>query len=238
MNWFQAKFSLDNDRLWFGLLLVVIVLSFLLSSSLLERLAVIIELICIWLLAKEKVWTFPVGIVSTLLFFFIFLEAHLYGSMLLQGYFLAMNIFGWVLWTKASATTATLRTRSLSKKGWVACITVLTVLPLLFSYILQTFTNAQTTYLDSVITVLCMIASVLTAYKILENWYAWIVCEALYLFLYIEHELYLAVAMSLVISLLNTQGLLRWKRKMEAAQKAAHLSPKRVNKSPSSPLPY
>lgn len=217
----KSNFSrfFTGNILWVFLFILLIVLSFITSSSNVERLAVLFELLCIWFLTKESMWSFPFGMLSTSLFFIIFLEANLYGNMSIQLYFFMMNIIGLYIWkTKKSKTSPIKETKRLSKSGWLIIFTLLVIMPFTLSYFLSSFTNASNSYLDSLLTVMSMIASFLTVRKFLENWYLWILAESLYFILFIQHSLFLAAFMGIITTILNIHGLLNWKKNLENAE--------------------
>ena len=66
--------------------------------SFLELLATIFGILNVYMLAKIKVSNYFWGILNVILSFFIFFQIQMYSDMLLQVYYLAMNIFGWWAW--------------------------------------------------------------------------------------------------------------------------------------------
>src|SRR5688500_1821750 len=55
--------------------------------------------IAIWLSAKAIVWSWPIGIVNVVMFFFLFYQVQLYPDMFLQIFFFVTNLIGWWRWT-------------------------------------------------------------------------------------------------------------------------------------------
>ena len=49
---------------------------------------------------KRSLWQYPVGLLATVLFFFVFLEARLYASTALQVLFAAVQLYGWWYWLR------------------------------------------------------------------------------------------------------------------------------------------
>ena len=49
-------------------------------------------LLCVWLVTKEKVWNWPVGLINTALFSLLFLNSKLYADATLQVFFFVMGI--------------------------------------------------------------------------------------------------------------------------------------------------
>src|SRR3546814_4572812 len=61
--------------------------------SQIEWLAAALVLINVALVALRSVWNYP--------FALVFYEAKLYSDMLLQGFFFALNLYGWTAWVRA-----------------------------------------------------------------------------------------------------------------------------------------
>ena len=53
------------------------------------------------LVALRSVWNYPFALVAVTLYAFVFFEAKLYCDMLLQGFFFALNLYGWAAWLRA-----------------------------------------------------------------------------------------------------------------------------------------
>ncbi len=68
--------------------------------SYVEFIGTLAGLISVWLAAKSSIWTWATGLVNVICFFVIFYQVQLYSDMLLQAYFFAMSIYGWIVWGK------------------------------------------------------------------------------------------------------------------------------------------
>ena len=67
--------------------------------SLLEFVAVLSGLLCVFCATRGKVLNFWVGYLYNILLFVMFMQKHLYSSMLLQPISFAINFFGHYRWT-------------------------------------------------------------------------------------------------------------------------------------------
>ena len=72
------------------------------SAFLLELMGAISGLVCVWLLIKENIWTWPLGLVYALISLFVFYEARLFSDWLLHLYYVGMNGYGWYYWSRSS----------------------------------------------------------------------------------------------------------------------------------------
>jgi nicotinamide mononucleotide transporter len=66
--------------------------------SYLEFVGTIFNLWCVWLAAKNKISTWPIGLVGIVLYIFLFYQIQLYSDLVEQLYFFVMTFYGWYLW--------------------------------------------------------------------------------------------------------------------------------------------
>ena len=71
-----------------------------LSANLLEVAGSLLGLAYIILGVRQNILTWPAGIISSLLYIFIFLDARFYANMGLQFYYTGMSIYGWYFWLR------------------------------------------------------------------------------------------------------------------------------------------
>lgn len=69
---------------------------------LLEFLAAAFGIASVWFAKKEKIWVYPTGIISTIIYIYICYKFILYGDMIINIYYSIMSIYGWYLWTRVN----------------------------------------------------------------------------------------------------------------------------------------
>ena len=67
---------------------------------LLEILASGFGIASVWFAKQEKIWVYPTGIISTLIYIYICYNFVLYGDMIINVYYTIMSIYGWYMWTR------------------------------------------------------------------------------------------------------------------------------------------
>ena len=67
---------------------------------LLEGAAVLTGLLSVWFAKQDKVWVYPSGMVSTAIYVYLLLKAGLLGDLLINAYYFAMSIYGWMFWSQ------------------------------------------------------------------------------------------------------------------------------------------
>ena len=66
----------------------------------LELLAVVVTLGAVYLTTRQKIWCWPLGMISVVLYASVFYQARLYADMGLQALYFALAIYGWWAWPK------------------------------------------------------------------------------------------------------------------------------------------
>ena len=178
---------------------------------LLESLAVLTGVLCVWLNVRQNIWTWPTAIASSILFGIVFFEARLYTTMLLQGLFIGISVYGWRSWLTGGPEGGLLLVTRLRRNTGLILL-ALTILGITgFALALKYITSSDYPLLEGVTTTLSVIASWMAARKILESWLVWIVTDLIYVGLYIETELYLTLLLYTLYLGLATSGYIAWR---------------------------
>ena len=74
------------------------IISYASHIDFLELLGLIFGLVCVWLLIRQNIYTWPAGIIYVLISLVIFWRIQLYGDFILHIFFLILNIYGWYFW--------------------------------------------------------------------------------------------------------------------------------------------
>ena len=85
-----------------------------------EWLAAALVLINVALVALRSVWNYPFALVAVSLYAIVFYDARLYSDMVLQGFFFALNLYGWASWLRAKARRVRSRSIGLSSTSRMA----------------------------------------------------------------------------------------------------------------------
>lgn len=191
--------------------LIITFSNWLKNQNVLEILGVISGILCVYLAAKNKVWSWPLAIISVLIYAFIFFEEKLYADAGLQIYFLITNIYGWYFWTRKSGAEIKTPINLLSKKLFI--FSILSIL--LFTFLLGTFlyksTDASFPYIDSFCTACSLVAQFFLARKIIENWLIWIFVDIIYVGVYVMKDLHLTAGMYALYIFIAAMGYFNWK---------------------------
>jgi nicotinamide mononucleotide transporter len=175
-----------------------------------ESAAVAVTLACVWLTGAQNVWCWPVGVLGSLLYTYVFGRSRLYSDVLLQCYFIATSVYGWYAWTHGTSPEGGLAIQRLSLAAaarWAALGVTCTAA---LGATMKRYTRAALPFWDAAITAGSVIAQYLLTDKFLENWVLWIAVDALAIGVYAARRLYMSAALYAVLLLLAARGLMAW----------------------------
>jgi nicotinamide mononucleotide transporter len=180
-----------------------------------EWAAALTALVCIWLTVKNRIENWPWGIVSVLIYGWVFWQKHLYASAGLNIlYFLPCCIYGWWVWAKCGPQhNDDLPVMALSRELQLAWFVVTVLLSLLIGWLMAHYTpDDPLPYADGAVTGMSIVAQWLQAKKLFENWWYWITLDVLSAgYLYPKSGLPVTTALYVVFLFLAIKGLLDWK---------------------------
>ncbi len=106
--------------------------------SYIEFVGTVLYLWSVWLIAKRRVLTWPVGIISVLLYMALFYQIRLYSDTLEQIYYLAACAYGWWRWADSPKDRGKIIDVSFStSRGSFIAIAVTIVLSITDGYLMR-----------------------------------------------------------------------------------------------------
>ena len=158
---------------------------------LIDLIASILGLTCVFLAGRNSKYNFWVGYLYTAALFFLFWNRNLYASLLLQPISLAINILGHWRWTHPKKEEATakgeLKVSMLSWPWRIMSVSAVLLVAGLWGWILDSLFPADPhPYLDCTVTVLILMAQLLSALKKWDCWIAWLLVNVTQLILHIS----------------------------------------------------
>ena len=181
-----------------------------------ELIAVATGLISVWYSKKINVLVFPIGIISVLLYVFIFVKNGLFANAVINFLYFVISVFGWWNWKKDNGQQTT-DNRQQSESLTVTflnsrqrLVTLAIVLVLLF--VSKIFSSDTTTFLDYLTGVLGLGGMLLTALKKVENWILYLLCDIILIPLCIYNGLYLTVLQYIIYAIIAIMGYISWSK--------------------------
>ncbi len=72
------------------------------SNNWVEIFGAVTGIVYVFLEIRQTIWLWPVGIITSAVYIWIFFTSKFYADMSLQGYYLIISCFGWYWWAKGS----------------------------------------------------------------------------------------------------------------------------------------
>ncbi|MFE2296876.1 nicotinamide riboside transporter PnuC [Streptomyces sp. NPDC059445] len=189
------------------------------NLSLTEALGFASGAVCVWLVARQHIANWPVGIANNVFFIVLFVQAGLYADAGLQVVFIALAAYGWWTWARgagpATAGSLPVRRTTGAEWTWLAAAGVLGTVAL--TLLLDRATDSTVPFWDALTTALSLAATYGQCRKLLESWWLWIAADLVYIPLYAYKGLYLTSLLYVGFLALCVAGLLGWRRTLVAA---------------------
>ena len=178
------------------------------NTSVIEFVAVGFGLTYLFLIMfKVRIgWLFAA--VSTGIYIFLGLKNKLYIESMLQVFYFVMAFVGFTLWKTNKNETIQIQKWTVSKH--VKTIFAGSLLCFLLGFSFQKWTEQSDPYLDAFTTVFSLIATFLTAKKVLSNWLYWVVIDMALVVLYYSNNLVLTSYHYGLYVLLAFIGYMKW----------------------------
>ncbi|HYE73217.1 MAG TPA: nicotinamide riboside transporter PnuC [Blastocatellia bacterium] len=181
--------------------------------SLTETLGFITGAACVYLVVKENIWNYPLGIANNIFFIVLFTNTQLYGDAALQLVYIALGIQGWYLWLHGGPQKTVLKVNSASLELLVYTAVFVVVGTIALIYLLR-WARGAAPFLDAFTTALSLAAQYLLNRKMIENWYLWITADVIYIFLYISRGLHLTAVLYFIFLCLCIAGVMKWRQSL------------------------
>lgn len=185
-----------------------------LSGNYIELLGAILGIAYIFFSIRQSIWTWPVGLLTSIIYVWVFLVSKLYADMGLQMYYVVISIYGWYEWLKGNQFnhSESIKISRLSAKlGFVLALISLIIFFLIW-YILKNYTDSPVPVADSLATALSIVATWMLARKILEHWLVWIFVDAFSIGLFWYKDLLPTVFLFVVYTVMAVVGYFEWKK--------------------------
>ena len=188
------------------------------SENSIEIGGTVFGLIYVWFSIKQNLLTWPAGIISSLLYCWVFFNARFYAQTGLQVYYVLISVYGWWSWHHSSNIGSTRKYLTISFTDWslwVKLILLNFAVAFLIYYITSSYTNDSIPLTDSFIASLSVIATWMLARKKIEQWLIWIFVDLISAGLYLYRGLYPTVLLFIVYAIMAGIGYFEWRKETQ-----------------------
>ena len=203
------------DSIWF------MILGY--PMSYIEFAGTVLYLASVVLIARKHILTWPVGIISVILYALLFYQIQLYSDTIEQLYYLIVSVYGWIYWKRSNAgagpedDAAGFRfTAAKAAAAWAAVTLLLTGLVTLFMARIHLFLPsifplpASFPFFDALTTVMSFVAMFLMARKRIESWVYWIIVDVIGVILYYVKGVRFVSLLYLLLLAIALRGIFTW----------------------------
>ncbi len=192
---------------------------------------------------RRNIWLWPLGIVTSAVYIYVFGREGFYANMGLQWYYLVISIYGWYKWRAAISsnneeahrasgivdpgdTQITLPqknpenidgaidadVRLIDRFTAMWCIFAAVLLWIVLWFALDRATDSPVPLWDGLIASLSVVATWMLTRKYIEQWYVWIIANAIAIAVYLASGLYPTAILFFVYFVMAIIGVIKWRR--------------------------
>ena len=185
------------------------------QSRWLEITGVICGILYLILMIKENIWCWLFGIVGSLITVYVFFETKLYLEAILNVYYVLAGFYGWYFWYyNKAAEKESPQVIEWKTGAHIINITICILVVLLAGNFMANYTDSPRPYMDTIIAIFGVSATILEARKVLSGWIYWFFINGFSIWLQFDREIYFYSALSLVYTILCIKGYMEWKKKL------------------------
>jgi nicotinamide mononucleotide transporter len=170
----------------------------------------------VWLVVRQHIWNWPIGIANVILLGLIFVDGGLYADATLQVGYVVLQVYGWWEWLYGGQDRTRLIVARTSPVEWVALAAAGAAATGALTWVLRTWTDSTVPFWDALTTAISLMATYGQCRKLLESWWLWIAADLVYVPLYAYKKLYLTSGLYVIFMGLSVAGLLVWRRERHA----------------------
>ncbi|MEE4115241.1 MAG: nicotinamide riboside transporter PnuC [Marinilabiliaceae bacterium] len=208
-----------------------------LNNHSIEIFGAISGILYVFLEIRQNIWLWPLGILTSAIYIWVFNNSGFYADMGLQWYYLFISIYGWKVWAgtvrkgesgrvgeheqreKGVSRLEESRSKELlvsNVKFWQGSFLIIisAALFLMIWFILAGYTDSTIPGWDAFTTALSVVATWMLARKLIEHWYLWMIVNIVSMGLYIYKGLYPTVVLFAVYTIMAFVGLVEWRKVM------------------------
>lgn len=187
-----------------------------------EIIGTLVGIIYLWLEYRASIYLWVASIIMPAIYLYVYYNAGLYADFGINIYYLLIALYGWAAWRygfhlfgskkkeeKELAITHT------PKRVWGKLALTYIAAQCAITYILVNYTDSTVPWWDSFTTALSIVGMWMLARKYIEQWWVWLVVDAVSAWLYIYKGLYFTAILYAVYAIISIFGYFKWRKLMQ-----------------------
>ena len=194
-------------------------------ATLVEWIAVALALAYVLLAIRQNRWCWPAAAASAAIYLVLFARGGLPMQAALQVFYIAMAAYGWHAWRSAHGEPEELRVRTWPLRWHVLALSAVLLATALNVRLLPGESGLFVAGADAFVAWGSVVATWLTARKVLENWLYWIVFDVIAAVLYFAEGFHATAGLFVVYVVLAIRGFIAWRADLAQSTHAASDTP-------------
>lgn len=184
-----------------------------LTNNWIEVVGALLAFLYLILEVRQNWLMWIVGVFSSAFYIYIFFNAHLFANMGMNVYYTIMSAYGMYCWKFAkNRNDEDNQFHFISGKLALKLSAVAVIIFGLIYFILIRFPESEVPGPDALVATLSIVATWMTAKKIVECWYPWIFVNFFAIGLYAYQSLYPTAILYVFYGVLSIVGLIQWRK--------------------------
>ena len=191
-------------------------------TTILEYSAIALALVYVILAARENIYCWIAGFLSSAIYVYLTLTANLIGESLISVFYVIMAVYGWWQWKYGKRKEDALKIAEWKAVNHIKAVVFGFVLAGVLGKGFEIVFDSAMPYLDAFTTSFSLIATFMVTRKILSNWVYWIVIDAFNIYLYWSRELEPTAGLYAIYTVLAIVGFLSWHKEWKKEKRFLH----------------
>lgn len=181
--------------------------------NVLDILGTALGFLYLWLEFRTSPWMWVVGSIMPAIYIVVLYQAGIYADCGMEVYYFLAGIYGLVIWLRGKTEQGEqVAIRPTPSRTYVWLALTFVVLFVAIAVILREFTDSRVPYIDSFTTSLSVIAMWMLSRKYIEQWWVWLVVDAVSSGLYIYKGVYGRSLLYAVYTVMAIYGYYTWRK--------------------------
>lgn len=156
---------------------------------------------------RRHILCWPINIIASCTYLYLFYIEKLYADALLQVLFIVMSCYGWLRWSQVPKSWVP-TSRPLWQYLVQLCVSV--AFSLVIGRFLSDCSEDPAPYLDALLTTMSVLATWWMACRLRPAWLLWVAVNGAYVGLFLIRELHMTSGLYLCFMILSVVGWFRW----------------------------
>jgi nicotinamide mononucleotide transporter len=185
------------------------------SLWILESIGAVLTVCCVYLAAKNKIINWPISILASIVYFFVFYQNHFFSDAYLQMVFLIFQLYGWWFWSNLNPSKQLQKISQINRKSIFILALISVLLYAIWLHFYKKINpTARIPEIDALTTIISLTALYMQAKRWIENWIIWVIVDIIYVPMYIYGHQNITACLYGFLAIMAIYGLKQWKKQM------------------------